>query len=105
MVSFVSKVGLICREMQAKAKRLARFKTELTQPLQNLRDISSHKPSESRQNHVPLVLQKADETAESATYGVSCSDHEGAESSKAVMGLCPDMCPGADMFCIFGQLM
>ncbi|PKU80555.1 SAC3 family protein B isoform X1 [Dendrobium catenatum] len=81
------------REMQAKAKRLARFKTELTQPLQNLRDISSHKPSENRQNHVPLVLQKADETAENATYGVSCSDHEGAESSKAVMGLCPDMCP------------
>ncbi|XP_020590936.1 SAC3 family protein B isoform X2 [Phalaenopsis equestris] len=81
------------REMQAKAKRLARFKTELTQPLQNLQDISWHKSSENRQKQVPLVQQKTDEHAEDASYGGNFPDHEGVESSKAVIGLCPEMCP------------
>ncbi|PKA48602.1 hypothetical protein AXF42_Ash020475 [Apostasia shenzhenica] len=87
------------REMQAKAKRLARFSAELNQPLQNLHALTRQKPSGNMQNEVPVNMQKADEHDEDAqvvAYGIDFSGHEGADSLKAVIGLCPDMCPESE---------
>ncbi|KAL8524828.1 hypothetical protein ACS0TY_014441 [Phlomoides rotata] len=76
------------RELQAKAKRLARFKDELSQPVQSHSTVKNLKDPAKRQ----LVDSKMDTLVDSAGGNVS-SDYEGVASSSSIVGLCPDMCP------------
>ncbi|KAK8946568.1 hypothetical protein KSP39_PZI007338 [Platanthera zijinensis] len=75
------------REMQAKAKRFVRFNSELMHPLNDLDALSRHKTSGKT-----FVQQKSDGNPGDESHGGSF-DHEGSESLKAVIGLCPNMCP------------
>ncbi|XP_008795089.2 SAC3 family protein B isoform X1 [Phoenix dactylifera] len=87
------------REMQAKAKRLARFNVELSQPIQNLHDFVKRKPSGNKDNQASLDKCSADEHTELARDLSSTDnlfDTEGPESSQVVVGLCPDMCPESE---------
>ncbi|WOL06182.1 SAC3 family protein B isoform X1 [Canna indica] len=82
------------REMQAKARRLARFNVELSQPSENL-PSAKHKTSESNLNQPSL--DKLDIAKPMDARGSSNRDNlteiESLESSQLVVGLCPDMCP------------
>ena len=83
--------------MQPKAKRLAHFNVELSQPIPNLHDLVKHKPSGNKENQASLDKCNADEHTELArdlSSGDNLFDTEGPESSQVVVGLCPDMCPG-----------
>ena len=81
--------------MQPKAKRLARFNVEPSQPIQNLHDLVKHKPSGNKENQASSDKCSADEHT-----GLACDlssddnffDTEGPESSQVVVGLCPNMC-------------
>lgn len=87
------------REMQAKARRLARFGSELSQPMQNVHDIVKRKPSGNRQNQSSLDKWNADKNSDVArdlASGDNLFDTEGSESSQVVVGLCPDMCPESE---------
>lgn len=88
-------LAFICREIQAKARRLARFGVELNQPTEN-RVKSKDQNSESNLNHTSLDIgtHKLSEKTGSSSRGDSVLQSEGLESSAAVVGLCPDMCPG-----------
>lgn len=73
------------RESQAKAKRLARFKTELSQPLDD--------SMLERQN---VVGEHSVEATGVSSNGNALSVHEGLESPNIIIGLCPDMCPESE---------
>lgn len=81
--------------MQAKAKRLARFNFEPSQPIQNLHDLVKRKPSGNKDNQAGLDKCNADEHTELACISGrdNLFDAEGPESPQVVVGLCPDMCP------------
>ncbi|XP_073100092.1 SAC3 family protein B isoform X2 [Elaeis guineensis] len=85
--------------MQAKAKRLARFSVELSQPIHNLHDLVKRKPSGNKDNQASLDKCNAHDHTELA-HDLSSSDTlfdtEGPESSQVVVGLCPDMCPESE---------
>lgn len=89
------------REMQAKAKRLARFKLELSEPVETrLTDTSDKKISANK--HQRLM----EETRKLGDYGMepagdfvernASSEFEGTETSSVIVGLCPDMCPESE---------
>ncbi|KAI3469482.1 hypothetical protein Pfo_026145 [Paulownia fortunei] len=86
------------RELLAKAKRLARFKDELGQPVQSHSTVRSQKVPAKRQHQSTSERQKISEDptidvmGDSAGGNVS-SDYEGVSSSSSIVGLCPDMCP------------
>ncbi|KAJ6800285.1 SAC3 family protein B isoform X3 [Iris pallida] len=85
------------REMQLKAKRLARFHTELSQPLETVHDRVRDKFSGNKQDQAPFTPMKnadklVEDAREVATVG-TISDNEALGSSTIVVGLCPDMCP------------
>lgn len=93
----------ICRELQAKAKRLARFKEELSQPEQSNLGIGNHKVPVKRQDRSTvemrtLTAEPSDMAGDFRNGNVS-SDYEAQDSSSIIIGLCPDMCPG--MFSTF----
>lgn len=69
--------------MQAKAKRLARFRVELTKTLPNNPDIVEQGVST--------------EMAMDGTDGNALLEYEGVELSGVIIGLCPDMCPGVPL--------
>ncbi|KAG1327851.1 hypothetical protein COCNU_01G017850 [Cocos nucifera] len=50
-----------CTEMQPKAKRLAPFNVELSQPIQILHDLVKHKPSRNKENQASSDKCNADE--------------------------------------------
>lgn len=89
------------RELDAKAKRLLRFKDELSHPLQS--DLVSKTQMgtfKSQQSHLEergefigdLPMQmKAD-----SCRGSVLSDYEGMDSSSIIMGSCLDMCPESE---------
>lgn len=84
--------------MLAKAKRLARFKVELSKSEQNNDDIPNqtafanrHEQSVLEQKYVRGNLM---DSARNFTNGLAVSDNEGLETSNLIIGLCPDMCPG-----------
>ncbi|KAJ8440843.1 hypothetical protein Cgig2_000731 [Carnegiea gigantea] len=89
------------RELQAKAKRLARFKTELdeTEPS----DFIQYGPNAARKK-VSLVktVQSAkekktflgDDGSRSMEDVSQDFDNEDLQSCSVIVGLCPDMCPG-----------
>lgn len=82
--------------MQAKAKRLARFKVELSQPVQRSSIIAE--PNVSSVHHDLSVVQErkfVGETFNDATgdFPSGSFDNGDLESSSNIVGLCPDMCP------------
>lgn len=90
---------LVDRETEAKAKRLARFKVDLSQ--QNVRDdsgIHQRGPSKSQyQSVVDRPKFSAEDSVDSTddfSDGNLLSDYQGLESSGVIIGSCPDMCPG-----------
>ncbi|OMO98358.1 SAC3/GANP/Nin1/mts3/eIF-3 p25 [Corchorus olitorius] len=85
------------RELQAKAKRLARFRAELSEPV----DIADQKLSSNRYQHDVQERKKlvGEHTSDSAGDFLSdnaLSDFEGKETSRVIVGLCPDMCPESE---------
>ncbi|XP_055827695.1 SAC3 family protein B isoform X2 [Solanum dulcamara] len=91
----------IQRETEAKAKRLARFKDDLSQ--QNVRDDSSipqKGPSMSQyQSVVDRPKFSAEDNVDSTddfSDGNLLSDYQGSESSGVIIGSCPDMCPESE---------
>ncbi|CAK9161925.1 unnamed protein product [Ilex paraguariensis] len=88
------------RELQAKAKRLARFKNELNQPVQSSSNIEQQKLPMKRQQAIMetqnfMGERSTDLAGDLSSSNFSC-DHEGLESSSVIIGLCPDMCPGLE---------
>ncbi|KAL0414678.1 UNVERIFIED_CONTAM: SAC3 family protein B [Sesamum radiatum] len=86
------------REVQAKAKRLARFKDELSQPVQSHPTMKNQRAPAKRQNQSALEKQKLSEDSTMDAMGDAVgangfSDYEGRASSNSIVGLCPDMCP------------
>ncbi|XP_022722839.1 SAC3 family protein B isoform X2 [Durio zibethinus] len=90
------------RELQAKAKRLARFKAELSENVQmNPPDISDERLSANRFQHNVEERKKlvGEHSADSDTEFLNdsaLSDFEGMETSRVIIGLCPDMCPESE---------
>lgn len=85
--------------MQAKAKRLARFKVELSKSPQSSIDIaeqgvSAIRPEQSNINGNRSVAYSSTQLARDVTDGNALSESEGMESSGIIIGVCPDMCPG-----------
>ncbi|KAL5984519.1 SAC3 protein B [Asimina triloba] len=87
------------REAQAKAKRLARFNIELSNPVLGTRDITKQKPSgaknDSKNDIRKFIVKHPIQEADLSNSG-PLFDDEGAESSSVVVGLCPDMCPESE---------
>ncbi|GFY85192.1 SAC3/GANP/Nin1/mts3/eIF-3 p25 family [Actinidia rufa] len=89
------------RELQAKAKRLARFKVELSQPVQSTSGIGNQNVSVSR--HDQSLAERRKSMGERSTDMAGdfpnsnvLSEYEGPESSSIITGLCPDMCPESE---------
>lgn len=81
------------REMEAKAKRLARFYVE-PKPLQPVHDVMMAKSPEANHNQAPLDKKNVDTAAERRRDSDYSDEH--LESSQVVVGLCPDMCPESE---------
>lgn len=91
--------------MQAKAKRLARFKEELSENFENSPDFGDQKISVSRREQSIVERQNfpggyPTESAGDFTNGNNASDFVGLETSSIITGLCPDMCPGMPVNCL-----
>lgn len=88
----------VVSEMLAKAKRLARFKVDLSKSEQNNADVADQTASANR--HESAVLEQKYvgghlmSSAGNFTNGHAVSDNDGLETSSVIIGLCPDMCPG-----------
>lgn len=87
--------------MQAKAKRLARFKDELSQPEPSNLGIGNQKVPSRGYDQAMSDNRKSKESldlpADNANANIS-TDYEGQESSTIISGLCPEMCPGLSIF-------
>ncbi|KAJ4845709.1 hypothetical protein Tsubulata_014579 [Turnera subulata] len=88
------------REIQAKAKRLARFKEELGDGFENSSEITDQKLAK---RHEQSIGEKkifsggySMDSAMDLTDGNASSDFEGLETSSVIIGLCPDMCPESE---------
>lgn len=83
--------------MQAKERRLARFKVELEDKMPSSFDSAGHRGTNMSVKSVlekrKLVGDHSMEAASELPNGSSTSDYEGLEST-VIVGLCPDMCPG-----------
>lgn len=99
----------ICREMLAKAKRLARFKTELKENVQSSpafadQKVSAHRNVQSMVERDKDVGNQSPEFRGDFTNANALSDYDGSEQSSVIIGLCPDMCPGISLdFLIYEQ--
>ncbi|XP_027356089.1 SAC3 family protein B isoform X2 [Abrus precatorius] len=88
------------REMLAKAKRLARFKVDLSKCEQNNGDVADQKASANR--HEQSVLEQKYvgvhlmDSSSNITNGHAVTDNEGLDTSNVIIGLCPDMCPESE---------
>jgi len=86
----------LCREEQAKAKRLARFHVELSRPVENTNDfVKALKSSADKSKQATSVgktpMRTNDDTDESTLADMDSTD------LAAIVGLCPDMCPGVSL--------
>ncbi|XP_020274576.1 SAC3 family protein B isoform X2 [Asparagus officinalis] len=83
------------REMQAKARRLARFNVELSQPLQTPDDITKRKFSGNKHDKAPSDEHNSNCSPAIEAWDTSgaVTDYEVMGSSKVVVGQCRDMCP------------
>ncbi|XWS08687.1 hypothetical protein CRYUN_Cryun40dG0022600 [Craigia yunnanensis] len=90
------------RELQAKAKRLARFKAELSETVQTSPpDIAEQRFSANRFQHnveerKKLVGEHSTDSDGEFLNDSVLSDFEGLETSRVIIGLCPDMCPESE---------
>ncbi|KAL6971398.1 hypothetical protein U1Q18_031075 [Sarracenia purpurea var. burkii] len=89
------------RELQAKARRLARFKVELSEPVQSTSGIGNPKFSVNGHDQWLTEGRKVmgEQSADMAGHfpnGNVLSDYEGPESSPITTGLCLDMCPESE---------
>lgn len=86
--------------MQAKAKRLARFKVELGDKVESSIDTAEKKVSTNRHElsivgrNKKLIPEDSTELAEDVASGSSLSEYEGSGPSSVIVGFCTDMCPG-----------
>ncbi|KAG6726602.1 hypothetical protein I3842_02G088700 [Carya illinoinensis] len=89
------------REMEAKAKRLARFKVELSQNVQGSPDFadqldSANRNEESIEERKKYAGNQSAELTEDISHAHVLSDFDGQEPSTIIIGLCPDMCPESE---------
>ncbi|XP_062108497.1 SAC3 family protein B isoform X2 [Humulus lupulus] len=89
------------REIQAKAKRLARFKVELGDKMQSSNDTAEKKVSTERHElsvlgRNRLVPEHSTELAEDVASGSTLSEYESSGHSSVIVGLCTDMCPESE---------
>lgn len=96
----------IYREQQAKARRLARFKVELSENVQGNVDATEAKVSASKperfiiERSTSVPIHSTEETTNLKNVSASF-EYEGIESSSVIIGLCTDMCPSMSQFCDF----
>ncbi|CAA6654159.1 unnamed protein product [Spirodela intermedia] len=87
------------REMEAKAKRLARFHVELSKTEEQLsefsRKVSGNKTSQVQPQAVKLPIGDSTRKPDSLNGGL-LPDNEGLESYTPIHGVCPDMCPESE---------
>ncbi|XXG54369.1 hypothetical protein AAC387_Pa03g2272 [Persea americana] len=89
------------REAQAKAKRLARFRVELSQPPLGLYDPTKNKVPGNTHDQAPEEKQRVvtklrlEEVGDFPIINTSF-DSEGLHATNAVIGLCLDMCPESE---------
>nr|XP_043639664.1 SAC3 family protein B isoform X2 [Erigeron canadensis] len=83
------------RELQAKAKRMARFKDELSQPEPS--ETGNRNQKSQQVDHLGTDKRKLMGEASDMTGHLRNSnlqnDGEDQDSSNAIVGYCPDMCP------------
>lgn len=83
------------RELHAKAKRLARFKDELSQPEPSRPAVKNQKdPAKSQHLSMSEKQKNSEDPMVDSAGGIVSSDYEGTASSTSIVGICPDMCPG-----------
>lgn len=88
--------------MQAKAKRLARFKVELSEHVQKdsvgaTPRILPNKHEDSFVERQKFAGAQSMESARNYSNEDGLSDHGSLEKSTIIIGLCPDMCPGMSL--------
>ncbi|KAJ8531101.1 hypothetical protein K7X08_025832 [Anisodus acutangulus] len=84
----------IPRETEAMAKRLARFKDDLSH---NVRDDSStHHQFQSVVDRPKFAAEDSVDSADDFSDGNLLADYQGSESSGVIIGSCPDMCPESE---------
>ncbi|XP_011010815.1 PREDICTED: uncharacterized protein LOC105115583 [Populus euphratica] len=89
------------REIQAKAKRLARFKAELSDDFENSRDAADQKISASGREQAVIGRQNfygghSIESAGDLSNSNISPEFDGSETPTIIVGLCPDMCPESE---------
>ncbi|XWS13970.1 hypothetical protein CRYUN_Cryun36dG0084000 [Craigia yunnanensis] len=90
------------RELQAKAKRLARFKAELSETVQtsppDIADprLSGNRFQQNVEERKKLVGEHSTNSDGEFLNDSVLSDFEGMETSRVIIGLCPDMCPESE---------
>lgn len=91
----------IQQETVAKAKRLARFKDDLSQQI--VRDDSSvHQKGPSKSQYQSFVdrpkfsAEDGVDSTDDFSDGNLLSDYQGSESFGVIIGSCPDMCPESE---------
>ncbi|EPS68617.1 hypothetical protein M569_06147, partial [Genlisea aurea] len=88
-------------ESQAKAKRLARFRDELNEPVQALH-MSKNQNSLAKSQYQTMPTKKnfagdpAIDAVEDTVGGGISTDNEGLITSSVIVGLCADMCPESE---------
>lgn len=93
----ISMISVMCRELQAKAKRMARFKDELSQPepssLGNGNQKFTSRVYDQAVSNQKSKKESLDMSADNPSANMSV-EYEGQDSSSIISGLCPEMCPG-----------
>lgn len=88
----------VVSEMLAKAKRLARFKIDLSKSEQNNADVTDQTAPANKHDASGLEKKYMGghlmDSAGNFTNVHAVSDNDGLEISNVISGLCPDMCPG-----------
>ncbi|CAN1854160.1 SAC3 family protein B, partial [Linum perenne] len=85
------------REIQAKAKRLARFKDELTDDSENSINIGDRDmPVGGSEQSKQRQIVRLNHSAEDSTNETNMSNSEGLGTSTSIVGVCPDMCPESE---------
>lgn len=91
-------ISMMCRELQAKAKRMARFKDELSQPEPSSLGIGNQKfplrvYDQALSDNQKSKKESLEMSADNPSANMSV-EYEGQDSSSIISGLCPEMCPG-----------
>ncbi|XVE81994.1 hypothetical protein DITRI_Ditri15bG0111400 [Diplodiscus trichospermus] len=90
------------RELQARAKRLARFKAELSETFQTSppdsadQRLSANRIQHNMDERKKLVGENSTNSEGEFLNDCVLSDFEGMETSRVIIGLCPDMCPESE---------